>query len=125
MPKKGERLNLSPFQTVLKFIIQFVFYVFEKPCPGIHYPSVNQRTLVVVFLPALLTDIVFRISSVLVNQDCSPANGAIPFHKSCCLLIYPSLNHPVKIRVIYEIEILVLYVITEPGEPFQTIFLQF
>ena len=113
MPKKGERLNLSPFQTVLKFIIQFVFYVFEKLCPGIHYSPVNQRTLVVVFLSALLTDIVFCVRPVLVNQDCRPANRTLPFNQSGSFLINPSLDNPVKIRIIDEIEILILHIIKE------------
>lgn len=106
MRKQGKELTLSPVQTVFKSLIQFIFYVLEHPCPGIHYPSVNQRIFVVVPLLAFLTDKVLYICPVLVRKNGISTDGTSPLHHTHCLVIYPSLNHPVKNRVIDKIEIL-------------------
>ena len=66
MRKQGKELSLSPVQTVFKSLIQFIVYMLEHPCPGIHYPPVNQWTLVVVPLLTFLTDKVLHICLVLV-----------------------------------------------------------
>ena len=106
MRKQGKELTLSPVQTVFKSLIQFIFYVSEHPCPGVHYPPVNQRTFVVISLPTFLTDKVLYICPVLVRENGISTDGTSPLHHSHCLVIYPSLNYPVKNRVIDKIEIL-------------------
>ena len=82
MRKQGKELTLSPVQTVFKSLIQFIFYVLEHPCPGIHYPPVNQKTFVVVFFLTLLTDKVLHISPVLVRENGISTDGTSPFHHS-------------------------------------------
>ena len=106
MRKQGKELTLSPVQTVFKSLIQFIFYVLEHPCPGIHYPPVNQWILVVVPLLTFLTDKVLHICLTLVRKNGGSTDGTSPLYHTHCLVIYPSLNHPVKNRVIDKIEIL-------------------
>lgn len=106
MRKQGKELTLSPVQTVFKSLIQFIFYVLEHPCPGIHYPPVNQWTLVVVPLLTFLTDKVLHICLVLVRKNRGSTDGTSPLYHTHCLVIHPSLNHPVKNWVIDKIEIL-------------------
>ena len=106
MRKGGRELTLSPVQTVFKSLIQFIFYAPEHPCPGVHYPHVNKRILVVISLLTFLTDKVLHISPVPVCQDRFTTDGTSPLHQTGSLVINPSLNNPVKIGVIYEIEVL-------------------
>ncbi len=114
MRKWGKDLTLSPIQTVFKLFIKFVFQVFEHPGPGYKYSHINNRTLVVVLIPTSLTDIVFWINPVFVCQNWFSTDGTFPFHQSRGLVIYPSLNNPVKIRVIDKIQILFLYPVKIP-----------
>ena len=115
----GKRLTLSPIQTVFKFLIQFVFQVLEHPVPRHQYPRIHDRTLVVVSLPTSLADIVLRVYPVPVRQDGLSADGALPLHQSGGLVIHPSLDHPVEVGVIDQIQILFLHPVDVPGEPFQ------
>ena len=69
MIKRGERLHLSPFQSIFKFLIKFVFNELEHSCPGVQYSSVHHRTLVIMFFPTSLTDKILNISPVPVHQD--------------------------------------------------------
>lgn len=66
MRKQGKELSLSPVQTVFKSLIQFIFYMLEHPCPGIHYPPINQRIFIIIPLLTFLTDKVLHIHLVLV-----------------------------------------------------------
>ena len=115
----GKRLTLSPIQTVFKFLIQFVFQVLEHLVPGHQYPRIHDRTLVVVSLPAPLADIVLRVYPVPVRQDGLSADGALPLHQSGRLVVHPSLDHPVEVRVIDQVQVLFLHPVQIPGEPFQ------
>lgn len=106
MRKQGKELSLSPVQTVFKSLIQFIFYMLEHPCPGIHYPPINQRIFIIIPLLTFLTDKVLHIRLVLVRKNGVTTDGTSPLHHTHCLVIYPSLNHPIKNWVIDKIEIL-------------------
>ena len=106
MRKQGKELSLSPVQTVFKSLIQFIFYMLEHPCPGIHYPPINQRIFIIIPLLTILTDKVLHICLVLVRKNGVTTHGTSLLHHTHCLVIYPSLNHPVKNWVIDKIEIL-------------------
>ena len=103
-----ERLPLSSIQIVFKFFIEFVFQVFEHPCSGVHNPPVNHRYLVVVSLPASLTDKVLNINPVPVRKNGFTADGTFPFHQSRCLVINPPFHHMVEGRVIDQVQVLFL-----------------